>query len=701
MNLDQSQLKFCRSKGEHVRLLAPAGCGKTLALLHRCVELAKRAKSTPRFLVVTFTKAATHELRGRLSRDPAFETIKDHITISTLNAYGFRRMHNQLSNTRLLSSNNDRYFAMKNQLRPVWLDKYPHVQAVAVKRGTGARRLMNVMDDLKALGFDHTTDTNYERFKERLEAIQQSPLAPQMELQFETLTQLKVLDSKATTDGVESAADSPRAFYDRFFRFWRDAVASLHNQLTFTFEDQKYWCWLDLRSPDADGKAKPAVTGIARFDHILVDEFQDINALDLALIQTLVDRHRSSITIAGDDDQAIFEWRGATPEYILSPEAHFDVPFATHVLDVNYRSPSNIVQHSQKLIAHNERRVDKPAQAAPGAPKAEISVVRTDSIGHRLSLVTEIAQATPSPGRVAVIGRVRSQLIPYEVYYAAGGGEVRTATDLDALASSAFDDLLRLLEIWDRGTVPTRATRVADDSITVFNLIRKAPFSKKNDESVRQFLKALGASTCTDAATAFARYDGPKLTGKPHEHLSDVAAKFLNASTAWQAIECIADDFDGLRFDYEKSEDDVWYTDPPLKQLAEMAHEEHLNADDLIGRLEAARDQVKHFQGFDDDEDPQTDDERTLQLMTATRAKGKEFDTVIMLDTGEGMWPHKRAKTKLQVEAERRLFYVAFTRARKRIVMLMTENAPLSRFAFELGLPEGDLPVASAQGPVL
>ena len=86
MNLDQSQLEFCRSEGKHVRLLAPAGCGKTLALLHRCVELANRAASTPRFLVVTFTKAATHELRGRLLRDPAFKVVKDHITISTLNA---------------------------------------------------------------------------------------------------------------------------------------------------------------------------------------------------------------------------------------------------------------------------------------------------------------------------------------------------------------------------------------------------------------------------------------------------------------------------------------------------------------------------------------------------------------------------------------------------------------------------------------
>lgn len=273
------------------------------------------------------------------------------------------------------------------------------------------------------------------------------------------------------------------------------------------------------------------------------------------------------------------------------------------------------------------------------------------------------------------------------MYYAAGGGEVRTATDLDALASSAFDDLLHLLEIWDRGAKPTRATRVVDDLITVFNLIRKAPFSKKNNESVRRFLKNLNAPTCVEASGAFDGYDGAKLTGKTHEYLSDVAAKFLNAEEAWQAVECVADDFDGLRFDYEKSEDDVWYTDPPLKQLAEMARDEHLNADDLIGRLEAARDQVKHFQGFEDEDLPAEDD-RTLQLMTATRAKGKEFDTVIMLDTGEGVWPHKRAKTKLELEAERRLFYVAFTRARKRIVMLMTENTPISRFVRELGLPD-------------
>ena len=700
MQLDTSQLEFCRSDAQNIRLLAPAGCGKTLTLLHRCRELAKRTSATPRFLVVTFTKSATHELRSRLAREPDFRDIRDHITVSTLNAYGYRRMHSQLRSTRLLSSTTDRHFAMRNQLRPVWLSTYPHIEQAANHRGMGPRRLMNIMDELKAIGFDHTRDTNYERFKTRYDAIQQSWLGPRLESHFDTLTQLKVLDSKSK-DGIEAVADSPRAFYDRFFRFWRDATASLHEQLTFTFEDQKYWCWLDLRSPDNDGRIRPPVTGVARFDHILVDEFQDINPLDLALIQTVADRHRASITVVGDDDQAIFEWRGASPEYILNPEEHFAAPFTTHVLSVNYRSPSNIVTHSQKLIANNDRRVSKPVVAAPNAPDADISVLTTDSIGERLRLVSEIARGTPSLGRVAVIGRLRSQLIPYEVFYAAGGGEVRTATDLDALASTAFDHLLDLLEVWKRGNEPIRATRISDDLIKICNLVRKAPFSKKNNDSVRQFLKGLDVDTTIDAARRLAEYDGLKLTGKTHDHLSKAATTFLESSPAWQAVESIADNFDGLRFDYEKSEDDVWFTDPPLKQLADMARAEQLGASDLIERLEAARDQVKHFQGFEDDDEHLEANDQTLQLITATRAKGKEFDTVIMLDTVEGLWPYKRAKTKAEVEAERRLFYVAFTRARKRVVLLTNENAPLSRFVFELGLPKGDLPVPSTQSRAL
>ena len=79
--------------------------------------------------------------------------------------------------------------------------------------------------------------------------------------------------------------------------------------------------------------------------------------------------------------------------------------------------------------------------------------------------------------------------------------------------------------------------------------------------------------------------------------------------------------------------------------------------------------------------------ERPLHLMTATRAKGKEFDTVILLDTVEGIWPYpKSTDDPRKLEAERRLFYVAFTRARRKVIMLTTKDAPISRFVTEMGM---------------
>ena len=85
--LDASQRRFCESPAENVRLLAPAGCGKTLSLLFRCDYLAKRAKSQkPRFLIVTFTVAAKQELVSRLNEDKYFASIRDNVEVTTLNS---------------------------------------------------------------------------------------------------------------------------------------------------------------------------------------------------------------------------------------------------------------------------------------------------------------------------------------------------------------------------------------------------------------------------------------------------------------------------------------------------------------------------------------------------------------------------------------------------------------------------------------
>ena len=485
--LDRSQLKFCGSTSRNIRLLAPAGCGKTLSLLHRCSKLFERSQSPPRFLIVTFTKAAAAELKERLARDPEFESVGDHVRITTLNAYGWQRIRDQVRNPRLLTNQNDYHFAMVNQLRPVWAGK-PRIEEAINHHKSATRMLMKVMDNLKSMGFDHTRDTNRDRVQNHFAALEQQGLSWRIREQFDLLMGINVLEPPPGSDDPEITATSIRQFYDHFFVFWREATRRLLEESTFTFEDQKYWTYLDLKPSGPEGKAKPHFHGAARYSHILVDEFQDINPLDLHLVKVLAERNQATLTIVGDDDQAIFEWRGASPEYILHPETYLGASFADYVLSVNYRSPRNIVDLSQKLISHNQNRQVKKIAAAENADTAEIRRVRTASTAERLEVVTEMARSVENPGKVAVIGRLRRQLIPYEVYFAADGAPFKTATDLDIFSSKAFDDLIRLLDIWDQSGNVVRPQQATDRAIQICDLIKIYPLNRRDRSNLSEYL---------------------------------------------------------------------------------------------------------------------------------------------------------------------------------------------------------------------
>ena len=685
-SLDSSQLEFCRSKADKIRLLAPAGCGKTSSLLHRCNSLTSQSSSSHRFLIITFTNAAAEEVKDRQATDPEFESLQDKLTVITLNALGWRRVRSRVNNARLLKNPTDRHFAVLNQLRPVWLHT-PHIEQAVSQRGRNARTLLDVMDNMKSMGFDHTIDTNLEKFLERIHKLRLQGASWRIEEQFDLLTGMGILDSY-TRNSNELASLNTRAFYDRFFTFWRDATASLLGQSTFTFEDQKYWPYLDLTSPGADGKPKPYIYGAARFDHILVDEFQDINPLDLALIKAIVERNQSTLTIVGDDDQAIFEWRGASPEYILQPQRYFGAPFKDYLLETNYRSPRNIVAHSQNLIAHNKNRVAKSVEAAENATDAEIKIVTLDRISDRLRYVTDIVRDTEYPGRVAVIGIRRSHLIPYEIYFASDGAPFKTATDLDIFGTKALDDFTDLLSVWDRSTSRTRPGQAVNDALLICNLIKRFPLNKRDSPNLKNHLQRVRPRTTMDAVQAIASYTGTSLSGKSHTDLHEVADSFLSADSLSKAIEVIDGEFAGLSFDWDKQEESIWHTAPPLLQLAEIAEEEEFDADDLIDRIESAKMQLEEYRDLED----VTHEggtlrvwERPLHLLTAWRAKGREFDTVILLDTVSGIWDY-RADDERKLEAARRLFYVAFTRAQQRVIMLTGTEAPLSPFIGELGL---------------
>lgn len=689
--LDQSQREFCQSSAQNIRLLAPAGCGKTLTLLYRCLEISRRPGNQPRFLIVTFTRVAAAELKERLAANTEFDSVRDHIRVTTLNAYGWQRIRDHVSNARLLNSPQDRYFAMRNQLRPVWSGK-DAIETVIIGRygSTATREIMSIMDNLKSMGFDHTRDTNRDLFQVHLDALRRQGLSWRIEEQFELLTRIRILEPR-DQQGWEGPATSVRQFYDRFFIFWREATRRLHEESTYTFEDQKYWTYLDMKSPGPDGKKKPPLTGAARYDHIMVDEFQDINPLDMQLVRMLAERNRANLTIVGDDDQAIFEWRGASPEYILHPEEHLGRRFTDYLLSINYRSPRNIVEHSQKLIVFNKNRRPKRITAADGAHEATIDIVKTSSIMERLELVTEIAQAVETPGKVAVIGRVRRQLIPYEIYYAADGAPFKTANDLDIFNSKAFDSLIELLDIWEQSSGRGRPAQATERAVKICDSIKRYPLNRNDRSNLSGHIARLRPRNVTAAVAAIASYSGPNLRGRTAQQLYEAANSFISAGSVADALRQVQQSFTGLSFDYDKADTDVWFSAPPLEQISEIAESEDMDADSLIERFETAKNRLQEFRALEN-HDGDTGGlgeimERPLHLMTATRAKGKEYDTVILLDTIDGIWPYSKSADDTQkLEAERRLFYVAFTRARRKVVMLAEDPKPVSRFVSEMGL---------------
>ena len=689
--LDQSQLEFCQSSEQNIRLLAPAGCGKTLTLLYRCREISRRSGTQPRFLIVTFTKVAAAELKERLAANTEFSSVRDHIRVTTLNAYGWQRIRDHVSNPQLLNSPQDRYFAMRNQLRPVWNGKDAIETAISGRYGSNAiREIMRIMDNLKSMGFDHTRDTSPDHVQKHLDALQRQGLSWRIEEQFELLTRIKILEPR-DQQGVEGPATSVRQFYDRFFKFWCEATRRLHEESTFTFEDQKYWTYLDMKSPGLDGKKKPHLTGAARYDHIMVDEFQDINPLDMQLVRVLTERNQANLTIVGDDDQAIFEWRGASPEYILHPEEYLGRRFTDYLLSINYRSPRNIVELSQKLIVCNKNRRAKRITAADGAHDATIEIRKTGSIMKRLELVTEIAQAVEIPGRVAVIGRLRRQLIPYEIYYATDGAPFKTANDLDIFNSRAFDSLIELLEIWEQSSGQVRTAQATDRAIKICDFIKRYPLNRNDRSNLSDHIVRRRPRRVTDAVAEIASYGGPNLRGKTAQQLYDTASSFITSDSVADALRQVQRGFTGLSFDYDKADTDVWFSAPPLEQISEIAESENMEADSLIDRFEMAKNRLQEYRALESrDEDVGGFGEimeRPLHLMTATRAKGKEYDTVILLDTIEGIWPYsKSAEDPQKLEAERRLFYVAFTRAQRKVVMLAEDTDDISRFMSEMGV---------------
>jgi DNA helicase-2/ATP-dependent DNA helicase PcrA len=416
-----------------------------------------------------------------------------------------------------------------------------------------------------------------------------------------------------------------------------------------------------------------------RFRHILVDEFQDTNRLQYKWLK-LFSSQEAKYFCVGDDDQSIYTFRGANVGNMQDFERDFKVKHVIR-LEQNYRSHGNILDAANALIANNRNRLGKNLWTAAGAGEP-LRVFEGESDMDEARWLVEEVQALARDGtrlsHIAVLYRSNaqsrvvehslfSQGIPYRVY---GGlrfferAEIKHALAYLRLIATPDDDnsFLRVVNFPPRGigarTVEQLQEMAKQKGISLFRAIEgKASAFKKLIEDLKSETQNLPLPEMVEHVVA--------RSGLIEHYKSERegADRIENLAELVTAAATFTDD--------ERETESGETLDPLTAFLTHAA-------------LEAGEHQAGEGQ-------------EALQMMTVHSAKGLEFDAVFLTGLEEGLFPHEQSVTERDgLEEERRLAYVAITRARKRLYLSHAQTRMLhgqtrynipSRFLEEI--PEG------------
>ncbi|HWQ00172.1 MAG TPA: UvrD-helicase domain-containing protein [Vicinamibacterales bacterium] len=400
----------------------------------------------------------------------------------------------------------------------------------------------------------------------------------------------------------------------------------------------------------------------ARFDHILVDEYQDTNRPQYRLIEHLARRH-GNLCVVGDPDQSIYEWRGADLRNILDFERDF--PEARIVrLEQNYRSTQTILDAAAALIRHNRRREDKRLWTTLGAGDPIVYYEADDELGEAEFIARLAREASAAGETLAVLYRTNAQsraieeaLLRHRIAYRVVGGirfyerrEIKDALAYLRVAFNPHDDvsLERILNVPPRGI--GRAVMEALQAIDPAALPAGAPRSLWT-----RILHALEHRTLPARALAAL---------EAFRALQAELAEIVRTDTPPIAVNKVLDRTGYLRMLRDERSEEAESRIENLQELSTAALE--AEAREGQASLTSFLDRVSLLS--EADEESGSPDARVV-LLTLHAAKGLEFPTVVIAGMEEGLCPHTRSQEDDQLEEERRLCYVGMTRARERLVL--------------------------------
>ena len=628
-------------------VLAGAGSGKTRVLTFRIARLIEQGVYPWQILAITFTNKAAAEMRERLAG------------------------------------------LVGGSSRGMWVSTF-HSMCVRMLRA-----------DADKLGFTQSftiydTDDLKRLYKEIMAELDIDPKRYPVNSLMNRISQAKnelIVPRDFSVQATDPVGKVAARVYERLQERLRAANA-------FDFDDLLVYAYLLLKN-------HPEVLAAYqdRFRYIMVDEYQDTNHAQYEITMLLAAGHKN-IMVVGDDDQSIYSWRGADLRNILEfendfPEAH------TVKLEQNYRSVGNILAAANAVIANNQHRKQKKLFTASGDGEKINVYMATDERDEGRWIAGEIEKKSRegmSYDDMAVFYRTNAQsrmledmLLRAGVPYRIVGGtrffdraEIRDVMAYLTLVVNPADDIAakRVINVPRRGIGKTSVERIEQ-------------FAREMDMPFLEAAELLIVDPDTRAATrkSVAEFVTLIKTARSYEgQLRRVIETIVDDSGLIGALQ--AENTDEARgrvenikeflsvvdeFSDTHGDDDAMY-DAPSGEGAEGEPVRVLRGDSLADFIEWVR--------LRTDLDTMADDGHAVTLMTVHSSKGLEFDCVFVAGMEESLFPHMNSVGDgAAVEEERRLAYVAITRARKllyltcaqqRQIFGQTSANPTSRFVNEI-----------------
>ena len=620
--LNDEQRAAVTAETGHALVLAGAGSGKTRVLAHRVAWLVATGQARPSgILAVTFTNKAAREMRARI--EAILERPIGGMWVGTFHgiAHRFLRAHREeagFGESFQIADSDDQFRLVRRLMREMNLDEgsWPPRQAQGFINGRKE-------NGVRARHLPEPGDLWERRMSEVYRAYE-----------------------------AACAASGLVDFAELLLRGWE----VLREQPGLLAEYQE------------------------RFAHLLVDEFQDTNALQYAWISLLAG-DRGRLFMVGDDDQSIYGWRGARIENIQKFAREFR-GVTTFKLEENYRSTEKILAAANAVIAHNAGRLGKNLRTSKSGGEPICTYSAYNDLDEARFVVGRIEQARDEGWRLddhAVLYRTSAQSRVIEDALRAARVDYRIHGGLRFYERAEIKDAvayLRLVASRDDDTGFERAVNVPPRGV-----------GARSIALLREHARLRGCSLW-EAASGLA--DDGSLTGRPAtgvrtflgivEHLAEG-----EEGRPLDELVAMAVETSGLVEHYRREKGER--AEARLENLNELITAAR-RFEDRLAREPDPEDEyadrplaafVRHtvLEAGEGQADEHAD---SVQLMTLHAAKGLEFPAVFLCGMEEGLFPHQRSlESHAQLEEERRLCYVGMTRAKQRLYLTNAESRRLHR----------------------